>query len=134
MIAREEYKKMAVLAARVADEKKAEDILLLDLRRMQQGLSDFLLILSANSRVHLRTLYDAIEETLGKMSLLPVHRDGLQSAQWCILDYGGFLVHVFHRDARAFYSLERLWESPKKIAWQEKGSPIKPKHKKFRKS
>lgn len=123
----EQYRKIGVAAAKSAGEKKAEEILLLDLRKTPNTVSDFLLILSANSQVHLKTLRDAVEESLEKMNLRPVHSDGVRSEQWSVLDYGGLLVHIFHRDARKFYSLERQWESPKKITWEPKKAALKPK-------
>ena len=126
---------MGVIAARACDDKKAEDVLLLDLRSTAYGLADFLLILSANSQVHLRALRETVEDLLEEMSLSPVHKDGLKSDKWSILDYGGLLVHIFYHEARQFYSLERLWETPKKVLWKPAARPVrvpakKPKNKK----
>ena len=119
------FKKIAIAAARGASAKKAEDVLLLDLKDSQQSLCDYLLILSANSQVHLKTLRDAVEESLEKEGLVPIHQEGTKSGQWTALDYGGVLIHVFHHGARKFYSLERLWPDAKKVRWQGTGKKIK---------
>ena len=91
---------------------------MLDLRQSPQSLCDYLLIMSANSQVHLRTLGDAVEESLKNEELVPSHREGTHSGQWTVLDYGGVLIHVFHHEARNFYSMERLWPDARKVRWQ----------------
>lgn len=123
-ISTNQFKKIAIASAKIADDKKAESILLLDLHRIPGALSDFLLILSANSNVHLNSLRESIENALDKINLDPIHQDGTSSNHWAVLDYGGLIVHIFHHEARKFYSMERLWENAKEIFWQEK-KPVK---------
>lgn len=113
-----QFKKAAVAAARSASNKRADDILLFDLRRIQGSISDYLLIVSANSHVHLKTLREAICDSLGKHELVPIHKDGMRSDHWVALDYGGLLVHIMHEEARRFYSLERLWGDSRRVRWQ----------------
>lgn len=91
---------------------------MLDMRKTFYGLSDFLLILTANSSVHLKTLRDAIEESVEKMNLFPLHREGEGSGHWTVLDYGGLIVHMMREETRKFYALERLWEKAKTISWE----------------
>ena len=112
------FKQLAVAAARSASDKKAEDVLLLNLSGAPSALADYVLMMSANSHVHLRTLGDAVADALEQHGLVPLHRDGSKSGHWLALDYGGLLVHVFHHQARAFYSLERLWPEAKKVRWE----------------
>jgi ribosome-associated protein len=121
------FKKIAIAGARGADAKKAEEILLLDLRANPQGLGDYILMMNANSQVHLRTLRDAVEDSLEKAGLAPLHQEGAKSGQWIALDYGGLLIHIFHREARKFYSLERLWPEAKKVLWQRKSRAPSPR-------
>ena len=90
-----QFRKFAILAARSADDKKAMDISLLDLKRTQGSISDYVLILSANSQVHLRILRQFVEESLEKAGLEPLHQDGMRSGNWTALDYGGLVVHIF---------------------------------------
>ena len=127
-----QFRKVAVIAAREADSKKAEAIQLLDLRHASAGLSDYVLIASANSETHLNALRDHLEETMEGMGLLPVHREGFKSRHWTVLDYGGFLIHIFHRESRHFYSLERLWEDARELSWRSKAAAPGPKRRKAR--
>ena len=117
-----DFKKFAIIAARSADAKKGSEISVLDLRRVQSGLSDYLILLSANSHVHLKTLRDSIEETLEQMGLSPLHRDGTRASRWVALDYGGLMVHIFIEEAREAYSLERLWLEAKRVPWSAANS------------
>lgn len=119
-----QFRNIAVLAARHSDQKKAEDISLLDLRHTQAGLCDFALLMSATSEAHIRALRDSIEDLLEGIGLHRLHRDAGGGAHWVILDYGGLLVHIFHHASRAFYTLERLWENARQVAWAE--SPERP--------
>lgn len=123
-----QFKQFAIVAARSADAKKGTDISVLDLRRARSGLSDYLLLVNANSLVHLRTLADAIEGCLDMLGVAPLHRDGARESQWVALDYGGLLIHIFLEKARGFYSLERLWLEARQVPWEpEKAKVKKPK-------
>ncbi len=114
------------------------DIAILDLRKAQGSMSDYLLLMSANSQVHLKTLRDAIEASLEQLGLSPLHRDGTRDSQWVAVDFGGLVVHIFVEEAREFYSLERLWLEAKPVEWdtsKPKSKPVKSKTKtsKFKK-
>lgn len=94
--------------ARAALGKKAESLLVLDL----QGLStiaDYFVICCGNSTTQLRTIADAIEQSLKAEGVHVLHREGLPESGWMLLDYGDVIVHAFLPETRAFYSLERLW-------------------------
>lgn len=114
-----QFKKIAIIAARQADQKKAEEISLLDLKKTDSSLADYVLVMSANSEVHLKTLQETIEETLDQMQMHPNHKDGARGAHWMVLDYGGLMVHILHENVRKFYALERLWENAREVHWQE---------------
>lgn len=101
---------------------------MLDLRKAVASVSDYILIMSANSQTHMEALEWFLSDSLEEIGVNPVHKDGTRSEHWKVLDYGGLLVHIFHQEYRAFYSLERLWEEAKEIHWQKKN--IKPKNKK----
>lgn len=121
-----QFKRLALGAARLADDKKGMRIVLLDLRKTQAGLSDYLLVVSGNSQSHLRALQEHIESSLEGIGVRPLHKDGVGSDHWTVLDYGGFLIHLFHERSRETFSLERLWESAKEIAWTNGHSKEKP--------
>lgn len=115
-----QFRKVAIQAAVSSQSKKAEDILLLDLRKAPSSISDFILILSANSQPHMEAIEQNLLETFDRMGLNPVHKDGARSEHWKVLDYGGLLVHIFHEKYRDFFCLERLYEEAKEIRWKQK--------------
>lgn len=97
----------ALLAAEVAEAKRAEDVLILDLRE-QTLVTDYFVLCTATSRVQIRAVADAIAEALKDNQARGV-REGAEAGQWVLLDYGDVVVHVFGPETRAFYRLERLW-------------------------
>ncbi len=120
-----QFKKIAISAAQLAYQKKAEDILLLDLRRTHSGVADYILVLSANSQTHLNALRDYIEDSLEQIGVRPAHKEGHKENHWHVLDYGGVLVHLFNEGVRRNYSIERLWEQAKEVVWNGNGSRSK---------
>jgi ribosome-associated protein len=95
----------AIAAAR---DKKASDILVLDLRKTA-AFTDYFLICSGSNPRQVHAIADAIEEALKAKKVRPAHVEGYQRAEWILLDYFDFVVHVFSTHARQFYGLERLW-------------------------
>ncbi|MEO0102288.1 MAG: ribosome silencing factor [candidate division WOR-3 bacterium] len=89
-------------------EKKGEDILALNLKRLSP-ITDYFVITTANSSVHAQSLADTILEGLKKEGQLPHHIEGYTGAQWILLDYIDCVVHIFLKEIREFYGLERLW-------------------------
>lgn len=90
------------------DRKKAQDITLLKIEELT-ALSDYFVIASASSTTQLKALAGEIEFELDKDGIKPMHIEGYDSASWILLDYNGVVVHLFLKDSRMFYSLERLW-------------------------
>lgn len=109
-----------VEAARAAYDKKAEHIVILDLRK-SEAFTDFFLICSGRSTRHVRAIVDAIEESLGKRAVSATHLEGYDRAEWVLADFFDFIVHVFTPETRAFYALERLWGSARHIVLNERG-------------
>lgn len=95
-------------AAELALERKAHDVVVLDLRGISSA-TDYFLLASGNSDVQVKAIADHVTEELKKESVRPEHVEGIQTARWVLLDYIDFVVHVFHPQARAFYQLENLW-------------------------
>ena len=95
-------------AARSALERKAQDIVILDLRGLSSA-TDFFLIASGTSDIQVKAIADHILEESKKAGDRPDHLEGLKGGRWVLMDYIDFVVHVFHPDARAFYQLETLW-------------------------
>ncbi|TPW20779.1 MAG: hypothetical protein FD126_1344 [Elusimicrobia bacterium] len=114
------FKKLAVKAARAADDKKASDIVLLHVRPVS-GVADYVLVASVDSRPQLEAVEDHVKKTLKDMGVLTLHRDGRLSDRWRVLDYGGLLVHVMHPEARDFYRIESVFDGAKKVKWEPAG-------------
>jgi ribosome-associated protein len=103
------------LALHSASEKKAFDLLALDLREIASFTEFFIVASGANQR-QVQAIADEIEDQLKKqLSSRPVRTEGYASAEWVLMDYGDFIVHIFEKNAREFYDLERLWRDAKKV-------------------
>jgi len=109
---------LAVLAARAADDKKATDIVVLDVGDVLAVAGYFVIASASNPRL-VRTIVDAVEvaakEHLGRS---PVRTEGLREQQWILVDYGDVVVHVFHQDVREFYEIERLYRDVRRLGWE----------------
>jgi len=102
------------LAARTASDRKARDIVGLDLRDVASS-TDYFLICTGNNPRHVQSIADSVEEDLRKSGRRPLHTEGYSAAEWILLDYGDFIVHVFNPTSRKFYDLERLWRDARRI-------------------
>lgn len=102
-------RELAAAAAEEAVERKGGDVLLLDLRGLTSA-TDWFVIATGESDIQVRSIAERVEERLARdFDARPWHIEGLKRTHWVLLDYVDFVVHVFHREARAFYDLERLW-------------------------
>jgi ribosome-associated protein len=95
-------------AAELALERKAGDVVVLDLRGISSA-TDFFLIAEGTSDVQVKAIAEHIIEELGEDGVRPEHVEGMPTGRWVLLDYIDFVVHVFHPQARQFYQLEALW-------------------------
>ena len=102
------------LAVRAAEEKKATDLVVLDLRKAA-GFTDFFLICSGGNPRQIRAIAEAVMEALAEVGTRPNHLEGYDRSEWVLLDYFDFIVHVFAPETRLFYGLERLWGSAERI-------------------
>src|SRR5512142_926358 len=101
-------------AARAADDKKANELVILDLRKAA-GFTDFFVICSGTNPRQIRAIADAVMESLAREGAKPAHVEGHDRSEWILIDYFDFIVHVFAPETRAFYGLERLWGSAERI-------------------
>jgi ribosome-associated protein len=91
-------------------EKKASDIVVMDLRKIKNAVADFFVICSGNSDKQLDAISDSIDaEVYKKFQENPWHTEGKNNKEWMLLDYINVVAHVFRKDRREFYALERLW-------------------------
>jgi ribosome-associated protein len=101
-------------AVRAALDKKAADVVVLDLRHTPAFTDYFVLCTGLNTR-QVKAIADAIEDTLRAAKVRPAHVEGYERAEWVLMDYFTFVVHVFTPQTRAFYSLDRLWGDAERI-------------------
>lgn len=115
----------AIAAARTAaaaiDDKKGEDIVLLDLSGLLV-VTDVFVVASGTSNRHVKSLVEDAEEALRAVGRRPLRREGVDHGEWVLLDYGDVVVHVFDRQTRAYYELERLWADAPHIAFERSSS------------
>ena len=108
----------ARLAARIADDNRAKEILLLDLRSATP-LVDFFVIASANSRRQAYAIASEIDQEMKKLGEAKLGMEGAEEARWILVDYGDFVVHIFSEDARTYYSLEEIWGDAARVEWRD---------------
>src|SRR5687767_15216092 len=103
------FPKSVTAAVRAALDKKAEDVVVLDLRKAG-GFTDFFVICTGGNSRQITAIADSVRDTLKRdLDERPTLTEGIDRSEWILLDYFNFVVHVFSRDCRAFYGLERLW-------------------------
>lgn len=108
----------AAIAA--AQKKLAFAVVVLDLRELS-AFTSFFLLCSGASTPQVQAIHDEIDRELQQLGRRPAHREGYESGQWVLLDYGSFVVHVFSEQGRMYYDLERLWRSAKRMEIPEPG-------------
>lgn len=108
-------------AAELSVERKAQDVVVLDLRGISSA-TDFFVLASGSSDVQVRSIAEFVRDESAKAGARPDHVEGLRGGTWVLLDYIDLVVHVFHRQAREFYQLETLWGDAPRIEFGEDGS------------
>ena len=104
------------LSVQAGQAKKAEDIVVLDLRGLS-SFTDFFVIMTGNSTRQNKAVSESIEQALKGNRRIPLGVEGRGPAEWILLDYGSFVVHVFSKQAREYYSLEKLWGDAPRLSW-----------------
>ena len=103
------FPKSVTTAVRAALDKKAENVVVLDMRK-SGGFTDFFVICTGGNPRQITAIADGVRDTLKRdLDERPTLMEGIDKSEWILLDYFNFVVHVFSRDCRAFYGLERLW-------------------------
>ncbi|MBM3772185.1 MAG: ribosome silencing factor [Acidimicrobiia bacterium] len=106
--------KQVKLALAAAEDKKAEEITVLDLRQAG-GFTDYFVICSGTNPRQIRAIADAVMEALRLEDVRPAHIEGYERSEWILLDYFDFVVHIFAPQTRLFYGLERLWANAEAV-------------------
>lgn len=111
-------RELAAICARVADETKAEDLVVLDVRGLA-SFTDYFVLMNGHSTRHVQGLAEAVEGELRSKRVSSKHSEGLREGLWVLLDFSDVVVHIFYKDKRAFYDLEGLWHDAPRIALEE---------------
>ena len=114
-MSKREIQKQVIAAFRAAEEKKATDISLLKLDKSSSGFTDYFLVCSGSNPRQIQTIADEVQDQLEKIGQRVTHIEGYQQAEWVLLDYVDFVVHIFNEQSRKYYNLERLWKSAEKV-------------------
>ncbi len=103
-----ESKEMVKIAINALEEKKAENIRVIDISKVSV-LADYFIIAEGKNRNQIQALTDSVEKDLGKAGATPKQIEGYESANWILMDYADIIVHIFDNENRLFYDLERIW-------------------------
>lgn len=114
----EQSKKMAKIAYAALDDRKGEDITIIDISQVSV-LADYFIIANGSNDNQVRAMVDAVEEELGKAGFDLKQREGYGLGSWVLLDFGNLIVHVFDKENRLFYDLERIWRDGKFVEVEE---------------
>jgi ribosome-associated protein len=106
------------VCAKIADGKKAQDIVILDVNKIS-SITDYFVICSAINERQLHAIADEIDKQMKKISVMKYGMEGYREAKWVLIDYGDFIVHIFEKEIRGYYDLELLWGDAPKIEWQD---------------
>ena len=107
-------KDMAALAIEALEDKKAEDIRVIDISQVSV-IADYFIIANGTNKSQIQTLSDSVEEKLGKAGYFMKQKEGFRNANWVLLDFGDIIVHIFDKENRLFYDLERIWRDGKVV-------------------
>lgn len=118
----EKINKMVQLTVDALEDKKAEDIKIIDISQISV-LADYFIIASGTNKSQIQALCDAVEEKLTAAGYPPKQMEGYASANWILLDFGDIIVHIFDRENRLFYDLERIWCDGKLVDIPHKTEP-----------
>jgi len=110
-----DVKRQVAEAISACQEKKAEDVTILELEKGSGAFTDYFVVCSGSNPRQIQAISDEVEQRLKNAGMRPTHVEGYKQAEWVLLDYVDFVVHVFSEKSRRFYDLERLWKSAKRL-------------------
>lgn len=120
-----ETKRQVSEAIAACQDKKAEELTILELEKNSGAFTDYFVICSGTNPRQIQAIADEVELRLKKSGLYPLNVEGYRQAEWVLLDYADFVVHVFAEKARRYYELERLWKSARRLQPAELKTPAR---------
>jgi ribosome-associated protein len=120
-----ELKAQVAVVVRACQEKKAENITVLQLDEQASGFTDFFIVCSASNPRQVQAIADEVDKSLSTLGNEPKHMEGYNQAEWLLMDYVDFVVHIFSENARKFYDLERLWKTATRIEPADLEKPVR---------
>ena len=111
-------KEMVKVAYEALEDKKGEDIRIIEISEIST-IADYFIIANGTNTSQVSALVDSVDEKLGKLGIQPKRVEGARSLSWVLMDYGDIIVHVFMKEDRLFYDLERIWKDGKFIDMEE---------------
>ena len=111
------------LVVHACQDKKATDISILKLDAQASGFTDYFVLCSGANPRQVQAIADGVDQELGSIGVNPKHSEGYTQAEWVLLDYVDFVVHIFSEGARKFYDLERLWKTAKRLELSDLEKP-----------
>ena len=114
----EQSKHMLQLVYQALEDKKGEDVVMIDISQISV-LADYFVICSAGSDSQIQALVDSVEEIMHKNGYSIRQQEGRNSGTWVLMDYGDVIVHIFDRENRSFYNLERIWNDGRRVEKEE---------------
>jgi ribosome-associated protein len=115
----------ARLAAKIADDNRAKEIVLLDLRQATP-LVDFFVIATANSRRQSHAIASEVDAEMKKLGERKLGLEGSEEGRWILIDYGDFVVHIFSNEGRTYYALEEIWGDAPQLEWRSEEPRARP--------
>jgi ribosome-associated protein len=110
-----ELKQQVSQAIAACQDKKAEEITVLEMEAGSGAFTDYFVVCSGTNAKQIQSIADAVEDRLEAVGHRPVNKEGYKQAEWVLLDYLNFVVHIFTEKARKYYDLERLWKTAKRL-------------------
>jgi len=111
-------RQLALLAAETCDEKKAKEIVVLDVRKIT-SISDYFIVCSTSNERQARAIAEEMRMKLKEMGRREMGVEGMEDARWVLQDFGDIVLHIFHESQREFYDIEGLWADAKQVRWKK---------------
>lgn len=122
----QQTRQQVALAVQAVENKKGEEVVILEMDRASGAFTDYFVVCTGTNPRQVQAISDEVEKLLAQNGERPASREGFQQAEWVLLDYVHFVVHIFSERARKFYDLERLWKSANKLKPADlKKEPVK---------